>query len=399
MIIFHEGLPGSGKSYEAVIKHVLEALKQGRKVFTNIEGMNHEKTAQITGIPVNIVRFLLIQLTDEQVPEIYKYIEANALIVIDEIQDFFPSSRDPLPAAMTTFVTRHRHDGLDIIIMGQDFRDCHSLWKRRTAQKVTFMKQDAVGLENNYIWTLYKARTPEKFEKITSGSGKYDKQYFGLYASHTSDETNKINYKDKRALLWNNSYFKLWLPLAFGVGVYAVYVLVNFFSGAHLRQASPAPDVTLTEPATVITFADEEPIAMQEMRKQIIESSKLPLPENEPPTIAQEEQTQVEPAYDPVDYLDELIQKYKPRLSGFISSETDKNRFDGYIELLDGSFHQKEVLTITQVQAMGWTVEPTEYGVLIKKASAEYVVTAWPIDQFGKVNQYVYQSGALLGTK
>jgi zona occludens toxin len=31
-----EGIPGSGKSYEAVVMHVLPALKAGRKVITNL---------------------------------------------------------------------------------------------------------------------------------------------------------------------------------------------------------------------------------------------------------------------------------------------------------------------------------------------------------------------------
>ena len=50
MIIFHEGLPRSGKSYEAMVKHVLEALKQGRKVFAYVEGLNHEKIAEVIGL-------------------------------------------------------------------------------------------------------------------------------------------------------------------------------------------------------------------------------------------------------------------------------------------------------------------------------------------------------------
>jgi zona occludens toxin len=30
------GRPGSGKSYEAVVTHILPALQQGRKIVTNI---------------------------------------------------------------------------------------------------------------------------------------------------------------------------------------------------------------------------------------------------------------------------------------------------------------------------------------------------------------------------
>jgi len=37
MIITHEGLPGTGKTYDAIIK-IISNLKKGRVVCTNIEG-------------------------------------------------------------------------------------------------------------------------------------------------------------------------------------------------------------------------------------------------------------------------------------------------------------------------------------------------------------------------
>ena len=51
MIIFHQGLPRSGKNYEAVIT-ILAELKKGRQIFTNIEGINFEKFSQLSGIPL-----------------------------------------------------------------------------------------------------------------------------------------------------------------------------------------------------------------------------------------------------------------------------------------------------------------------------------------------------------
>ena len=60
MIVFHEGLPGSGKSYEACVMHIIPALKAGRDVLTNINGINHKKFAELTGIPLPIVQKQLI---------------------------------------------------------------------------------------------------------------------------------------------------------------------------------------------------------------------------------------------------------------------------------------------------------------------------------------------------
>lgn len=49
MLIFHEGLPRSGKSYEAMVRHIIPALQKGRHVWAYIEGLNHARIAGATG--------------------------------------------------------------------------------------------------------------------------------------------------------------------------------------------------------------------------------------------------------------------------------------------------------------------------------------------------------------
>jgi zona occludens toxin len=71
MIIFHEGLPGSGKSYEAAINQIIPALKNGRPVYAYIEGLNHQKFSEVTGLPLERVTSLLHQVTKEEVATIY----------------------------------------------------------------------------------------------------------------------------------------------------------------------------------------------------------------------------------------------------------------------------------------------------------------------------------------
>lgn len=56
MLIFHEGLPGSGKSFEACVKHIVPALQKGRKVFAYIEGLNHEKFSEVFELPQGRVK-------------------------------------------------------------------------------------------------------------------------------------------------------------------------------------------------------------------------------------------------------------------------------------------------------------------------------------------------------
>ncbi|WP_301886134.1 zonular occludens toxin domain-containing protein [Pseudomonas aeruginosa] len=61
-IEYHEGLPGAGKSYEAVVFHIIPALKSRRSVVTNIRGMNYERLSELTGEPLEMIKLLLINV-------------------------------------------------------------------------------------------------------------------------------------------------------------------------------------------------------------------------------------------------------------------------------------------------------------------------------------------------
>src|SRR5690606_27258387 len=252
-----------------------------RKVFAYVEGIDHDKIAEVLKETPETIRQLLIPLTREQVPEIYKHVENDSLVIIDELQNFFPAGRQKLSDEMTQFVTEHGHRGLDILAMGQDLRDCHNLWKRRVAQKVTFIKLDAVGMENRYTWTIYKATTGEKFQKIRSGTRKYDPKYFGIYKSHTDGTENTANFKDDRANIFKTPFFKYVLPGAVIAAIFAVNYLVGFFS--------PDPE-PVAQPEPVQTRQDRLP--QQEVASTVPRQAPAPTPEQKPE----------EP--EPIDYLD-----------------------------------------------------------------------------------------------
>ncbi len=92
-----EGIPGSGKSYEAVAYHVLPALRSGRKVITNL--------------PLNIDAFAaidpawrdLIEIRTRPAPRIGDWNAAN----IAEHEAFrLWTGREPEPQPETTFHVR-----------------------------------------------------------------------------------------------------------------------------------------------------------------------------------------------------------------------------------------------------------------------------------------------------
>lgn len=255
-IIAHEGQPGSGKSYEAVVHGVIPALISKRKVFSNVEGFNAEKIAEVAELDVSLVEELLHHVPDEKVPEIYDHVEDNSLVVIDEIQDFFPSGRQKLSDGMTKFVTRHRHRGIDILIMGQSMADVHNLWRRRIERKLQFTKQDAIGRPDKYLWASFRGRPTAKgdikYEKITGGSRKYEEKYFGTYSSHDSDDVKTDHLSDDRANVMKTP------AIRFGIPIFVLVMIGAILTFRHLMTSGMVAEELQTAEVVAETQAQKD---------------------------------------------------------------------------------------------------------------------------------------------
>ncbi|MCY1278779.1 Zonular occludens toxin (Zot) [compost metagenome] len=378
-IHFHEGLPGAGKSYEACVYHILPALKAGRQVITNIRGINWAKFAELLDEPEDYVRLLLIYVEpaeQDEGPEALQRVmnnfadntPDNAMIVWDEIQDYFPSGNYKLPPNQQKFWTEHRHRGLEIVIMGQDRDDVHKIIRSRIEDIVYFLKLKAVGQPNRYKWEHWEKQAKGKFVKLGSGVRSYDSSYFGLYMSHRREGVKASVYQTKRSnVLKNSKALSLGVPLVFGVSLYAISFLWDFF---HPTPAAPQAAVKVDRQADyqAPAFAN-------------------PPPEVSPVApVAQRHADQAGEQSPPVDYFDKLAQQHSVRVSALIDSKKPGKELLGYIELLDSSFHVKEKLSVAEIRALGWAVTRTGYGLLLEKDGVSYVARSWPIDVYGRVD-------------
>lgn len=255
MIIFHEGMPRSGKSYEAMVLQIIPALQKGRPVDAYIEGLNFEKIAEVAEMPVERVRELLQQIEEGQVKEFHRFTRDNALVVLDEAQDFWPTGRQRLDEATTKAITQHGHRGQDILLMGQVFTDVHKLWRGRVSQKNFYLKLDAVGAENRYSCLVEKARKPERFERVTfNPKGVYDPKYFGTYASHVDSSIQTENFKDARADIRNTFFVRWTLPIVGGLAIWGLWFIWGYFhpdTPAKPVPAAGAASSPVVAPASV----------------------------------------------------------------------------------------------------------------------------------------------------
>lgn len=384
MISFHEGLPGAGKSYEACVYHIIPALLKGRKVVTNIEGINHQKFSEISGIPVAMVEQFLIctWVTTEEEPDEEKRVERmkqamldespeDCLMVFDEINQYFPPGRQKLSQEWQKLITEHRHRGIDVVLMGQDRRDLHALWRRRIERVIVFLKLTAVGEPNRYRWEMFTSKGTDKYEKASGGTRDYESKYFGLYESITKDTKNVDVYADTRAVMFTKKHIYSGIAAGSLLAFVAIYGLLDFFDVV-------GDD---TEAAISQIEAVGEPVAETKPQAVAVE----PDPVERPPYMKPE--AELEESY-PFDYVIDRYENYEFRLGGMVwDPDITKRRYFMNIEVLDKSNHMWEVFTSSELQGLGWNIDVRNFGVVLSKGDFEFIVRPRPLEQFGQVNR------------
>lgn len=375
MLLFHEGLPGSGKSYAAIKDHLIPALRKGRTVCAYVEGLDHTRIALVAGISEERCRELLQPITREQVPEIWKYVVNDAFVIIDELQNFWPTTRARLGPEITQFITEHRHRGLDVLCMGQVLGDCHTMWRNRVDQNVFFFNRDAIGKPNSYRWSVRKRESNGKFTEVTAGTAEYDPQYFGCYASHSEGTANTERFTDKRANIWSSPIVRRYLPLALGVGVLGLGFVIWLFRGGLVGNLTEKADTALAKDKPAVVQVTPAPVTTPPQAVETA-SKKIALP------VAEE--SAILPGGDMVDTL---TSKYRIRAGGQINS---KSNTYGIIEWRDENNGVRDVLTYRDLSGLGWLVMSSPDGalVILTKINRKYYATAWPIEDYrGRVTE------------
>lgn len=370
-ILFYEGLPGAGKSYEAMVTQIIPFLQKGREVVAYIEGLNFDRIAEASGLPVDRVRELLFPLTREDMrPREVKdgagkakvidgeWIEKtreNAFHVFDEAQNWWPN-RLRATEQLTQFVTEHRHRGIDVLLMGQSLLDVLALWRRRVDQKFTFLKLTALGSAKRYRVTIFKGQGNDEFVKVTDKFGKYDPKFFGTYASHVACDTNTETYTDSRV-----NFARQWifgsLPIVLGLLGWGGYTAWKFFHPPEVAKVVEARGVATPGPVAAApqgggsTTVDVKGDARSPQEK----------------------------------HLAELGTKGRIRLSGLLEG---RGHIGGVVEWLDGNTRVIERLTLDQLRDLGVSVLVTGSVVRLTVGDWVQLATMWPVEAEGRVSEY-----------
>lgn len=221
------GIMGSGKSYELVSQVVLPALKDGRRVVTNIEGLDPDKISHFLDKDVHDL-LVFVSDTDPLEPSFWYHPETNKtattqpgdLLVLDEAWRMFPAG-DKLDPAILEYFRKHRHytdaSGVatDIALAFQLFTDIHRALRGVAAVTVETRKMTMLGRPKNYRVRIYEgAANPQQrsVQPVALHVRKYDPAIFPLYSSFAAKKG--VEKKSGRtATLWSNSLLVFWLPL------------------------------------------------------------------------------------------------------------------------------------------------------------------------------------------
>lgn len=384
-ILFYEGLPRSGKSYEAMSTLVIPWLQKGREVVAYIEGLEtdecQQRIAEASGVDIETVRKLLFPLTREDMRprEVERngkkvmidgaWIEKtrdNALHVYDEAQNWWPN-RMKATEELTQFVTEHGHRGITILLMGQSLLDVLALWRRRVDQKFIFLKLTALGTDKRYRVTIHKGQGGGEFVKVADKLNKYDPKYFGTYKSHVAGDIDTETYTDDRAVFWKGGLVKYGAVATLVLAVWGGWNAWAFFhpsepvkpkpGSASAAKAIPPAPTPATAPAA--PPAPIKPLAQGEVP---------------PDTRTPEER-----------YFSSLGEKGRVRLAGLMVFQ---GRTAGTVEWLDGNTRVIERVGIDTLKQLGVKVEVVGPTVKLSLGAWTELATMWPVESEGRVSEY-----------
>ncbi len=220
----YTGLPGHGKSYGVVSNAIVPALKQGRRVWTNIP-MHEDALIEYTGSTVT--SFAVQDIVDN--PRWFQDVfESGALIVIDEVWRLWPAGlkANNMNELHSSFFAEHRHmvgeDGYstEIIIVTQGLNQIASSIRGLVENTYLVHKAVNLGLSKKFAVEVYYGPvtgvTPPKSKIVNTIHGVFKKEIYALYQSHTMSKSGAGNEKQADG---RNNYLKSgnFMFLIFGI--------------------------------------------------------------------------------------------------------------------------------------------------------------------------------------
>lgn len=242
----YTGLMGSGKSYECVSSVILEAVRRGRRVITNVADIDsdairaylHDKHGDELEKLGHVVHVSNDTVSSPEFfchgTEVDTTVQPGDLVCIDEAWRFWGCDCK-IAQEHKIFFREHRHYVspvtkvcCDLVLMVQDITDLHRIL--RVVVEMTFrtVKLKSLGLSKAYRVEVYEGYKLNAKTRVNTFPKKYDKAIFPLYSSYTGGTGKEHQIDDRQNLLKD---WRLWALVIGTIIVFAVgfYNMWKFF--------------------------------------------------------------------------------------------------------------------------------------------------------------------------
>ncbi|PHM31186.1 zonular occludens toxin domain-containing protein [Xenorhabdus innexi] len=229
------GFPGSGKSHECVKSVILPAYMKGRRIVTNIDGINPDairdyalklskgkgenfgEIVSVTDDQVMKSGFFPYKLSDEEgYSRNDTFCKAGDLICLDEVWRFWSSDKQ-MTLEHLSFIAEHRHftdpdSGLscDLVLVNQSPDTIARRIKPLIETSYKMTKLVMIGAKSRYRVDVYNGVRFTKSSRTTYYQNKYDKNIFKLYNSYNGGKGNEATVDSRQNVF---SQTKLWVFL------------------------------------------------------------------------------------------------------------------------------------------------------------------------------------------
>jgi zona occludens toxin len=232
------GKSGGGKSYEAVVSHIIPIVtRDKRKVVTNL--------------PLNIERFCavygeecrdLIEVVDgefhnyggerpfSKVEHFTQYKDwqnekgQRVYFFVDECHLSMPKIKCDQP--LVEFISMARHSGFDIMLITQNFRKVNTDIKDNIVNHYRAIKKSMMGQDDKYILKVHDGSAASNASVVATHERTYEKKYFSFYTSHTDSDSAVDEATSNDIELW----YKHWsIKASLGFFAFGLFIVFNQF--------------------------------------------------------------------------------------------------------------------------------------------------------------------------
>jgi zona occludens toxin len=278
----YAGLQGSGKSFEVVSSVILEAILKGRRVVTNVAGINEDKIHEHLvnnknaepdelGNIIHVTNERISQpcfFPDEEKTDLQSVVRGGDLVAVDEAWRFWGTDNGKLSHEHMQFFRMHRHYvhektavACDVVLMTQDVTGLHRSVKNVIEFTFRMQKHKSLGFSKRYRVDIHEGWKLNSKTRIDSRQKSYDIKIFPLYQSY-SGGAGQETVIDKRQNIFGNK--TLW--------AYAVFVMIfisvsGILAWRFFHPSSSAKPSSLNPP--LATSISQVPSAVPVKEKQL----------------------------------------------------------------------------------------------------------------------------------